>query len=499
MKILSEIRVTFSGLISFIISISSIITGLIFTLIVTRRLTPDEFGTWTLLGGLITYVVIIESIISIWTTRDIARGRDPGKTAFFFSGIFSMFGIGLYLLIAIFVAAQSSIDLQPFLIATFLVPCMFLVRTLNSINYGHKPHAISFGLLGFEIVKIPIGLVLVYFLDLGISGAIITTIMAYMVNIFILLRFSIEKIKGKIKISYLKKWLKLSWISVYPGLSNFVLSLDVSIYSVITGSVTGLAYIGVANTISQIVGQSGKISAGLYPKLLEGEKKEIIENNFTLMFYFAIPLTAFAITFARPGLFVLNPVYEIAIVVVWIMSIRVFIDAIGGIYSTVLTGLEKVDIEKKSTIRDYFKSKLFIVPTIRLIQFSSYVGILVIIFYLFLGNSNLELVIYWSMISLICQIFFTSTLGLIVRKKMTLHFDYKALTKYTISSIFIFGISYLLMERFLIYEESIFVFIPNLIPFLVLVFSGYLGITYMIDENTRKLFKKIIKEISNKI
>ena len=56
---MSGIRVTYSGLISFVVGLASVFTGIIFTIIVTRQLTPEEFGTWNLIGGLIVYAVII--------------------------------------------------------------------------------------------------------------------------------------------------------------------------------------------------------------------------------------------------------------------------------------------------------------------------------------------------------------------------------------------------------------------------------------------------------
>ena len=61
---MSNIRVTYSGLISLAVGFSSLLTGTIFTLIVTRSLTPEEFGTWGLIGGLLSYVLIVEPIIS---------------------------------------------------------------------------------------------------------------------------------------------------------------------------------------------------------------------------------------------------------------------------------------------------------------------------------------------------------------------------------------------------------------------------------------------------
>jgi hypothetical protein len=62
---LSNIRVTYSGLYAFFVSIIGIVTGLIFILIITRNLSPEEFGTWSLIGSIIGYVMISESIINL--------------------------------------------------------------------------------------------------------------------------------------------------------------------------------------------------------------------------------------------------------------------------------------------------------------------------------------------------------------------------------------------------------------------------------------------------
>ena len=94
---MSGIRVTYSGLISFVFGISSVITGLIFTLIVTRNLTQTEFGTWSLIGGLTSYVLIINPIIAYWTTREIARGNKIAKTSLLSSSSLSILAVGIYL------------------------------------------------------------------------------------------------------------------------------------------------------------------------------------------------------------------------------------------------------------------------------------------------------------------------------------------------------------------------------------------------------------------
>lgn len=75
------IRVMYSGLFFFIVGIITIVTGLAFMLIVTRSLNQQEFGTWTLITGLIFYVTLIQPITSYWIIREVARGEKSGKTA----------------------------------------------------------------------------------------------------------------------------------------------------------------------------------------------------------------------------------------------------------------------------------------------------------------------------------------------------------------------------------------------------------------------------------
>ena len=119
---MSEIRVTYSGLIGLAIGLSTVVTGLIFILIVTRSFTPEQLGSWGLIGGLITYVVILEPMISYWATREIARDVNSGKTAVVSSGIFSIVGTLAFLLIAFLVSDPTGTDTDILFFAALIIP-----------------------------------------------------------------------------------------------------------------------------------------------------------------------------------------------------------------------------------------------------------------------------------------------------------------------------------------------------------------------------------------
>ena len=109
---MSDIRVTYSGLLAFVIGLASIFAGLFFIVTVTRTLSPEEFGTWSLIFSMITYFVISERIISFWATRQIARGEEIGNTSAASSILFGFGTIPIYIILSVIVAAQSSVELN---------------------------------------------------------------------------------------------------------------------------------------------------------------------------------------------------------------------------------------------------------------------------------------------------------------------------------------------------------------------------------------------------
>jgi len=501
---LSEIRVTYSGLIAFVIGLSTVITGMVFLLIVTRTFSQEELGTWGFIGGLITYALIIEPLISYWVPRNIARGIKSGRTAIISSGLFSVLGAVVYLIIAFVIGHQTNADVKVLFFAVLMIPLMFLNRTLDAINLGWKPHVNSYGLLAFDLSKIPTALIFIYFLEMGVQGAILSLSVSYLVSIGILAFYSRNLLRGLFKKEYLKKWLKISWIPAYRKFGGLI-TFDVMVFSVLTGSVIGLSYWTVAITLSTLVRHTNQLTRAVYPKLLSGGKKEYVQQNLVRLLYFSLPFTAISITFARPLLFALNPVYEVAVPIVILLSIRVFIINLSHTFHSALKGIETVDMDENSTYKDYLKSALFRVPTIRLMEKALYIGALMIGLYIFIQktDSQFELVYYWAIIALVTQIPFTFYFYYITRQKIPLSVHWLTIMKYLISSVLIFGGIYFLMDNFLEYDKEIFVFLPKLLIFIAIGIGGYVGITYLIDKKTRIFFKAIFSEVltkkSNKI
>lgn len=494
------IRVMYSGLFFFIVGIITILTGLAFMLIVTRSLNQQEFGTWTLINGLIFYVTLIQPMISYWILREVARGEKSGKTAILSSGMFSSLGIILFILVSIFVSDQTDTNQNVLFFAAIMIPALFLNDVFLSINMGFKPHMASLGKFSLEVSKIPLAIIFIYFLDFGVEGVILSVTLAHFPSIVLLCFSAREKIKSALKPEYIKKWIKLSWIPLYPGIYTLFRSLDVLIFSLITGSVLGLAYFGAALSVSSLVMQSTSISSAVYPKLLSEIKSDYLQDTITKMLYFAIPLAAISITFARPGLFALNPLYEIAFPLVILLTMKFTLMTFNRAFENFLIGVENVDQNPKSTFKNYAQSKLFTIPTFRLIQNLIYVVLLVIILTLLISDhSEFELLTYWTMLGLFSNIPITIYLSILMRRKFKIQLDLKTISKYLIICASVFIPLFILTETYLEYDNEIVKFLPDLLIFVLIGIIVYGIATYAVDHKTREFFKAIIQEVTKKI
>jgi len=495
-----SIRVTYSGFISLIIGLFNIGLGIGFTIIVTRTLDVLQYGTWGFIGGIVVYATIIEPVITYWTTREVAREEKSGKTGIFAGLIFSGIGSIIYVISVLITVEQTDAEQSIVLLGIILVPVTFLNRVLTSITIGWRPQGVSYGQIVFGATQVFGALFFVYFMKMNIEGVILTVTTAYVISILFYINYNKKQLIDSIKIKFLKKWVNLSWISMYPALGDMIYALDIMVFSVITHSVIGLAFWTASTMLSIVISNAGLISRAVYSKLLQGKNTEFVQDNVRHLFYFAILFLGFTITFAKPGLFVLNPEYIVAEYIVIFLALKSFLYVISGNLRTFVTGIETVDTDKNSTFKDYFKSKLIIMSTLELIQSISYIVFLSITISILVltVESQIELVTYWAGIALIVQIPISIGSIILFKKYFPFKFDYKAIIKFSIVAVFVFGITHLMMEEFLEYKPALIDFFPSVVIFGVFGIMAYIGITISIDKKTRLLVKSVLGEIRNR-
>lgn len=492
---MSSIRLTYSGLVGLVVRLSSLVTGMIFSVLVTRNLVQEDFGLYALIGSLIAYAMFGHVISANWVPRHIARGEEVGKTALFLDGSFSIVGTIVYLIIAYFASLNTNSDFSIFVIASVLIPATYIANSLDSINSGYKPHAVSYSLVSFEIAKVPLGFALLEPLEMGLVGAILATIFAMTVKIITGIIFAWPRLKPSINLSYVFRWFKLAWLSLYDGVASTIYVLDTFIVSTFLGSTLPLAYYAAATSISVIAGHSGVLAKALGPKLIADARREYVKTILQLYMLVGIPLFVVVIVFAKPLLFLLNPVYVTAVPIVYLLSMKTFTLGMYYIFHSTLAGIERVDTNKNATFQQYRKSNLFLLGTLQYVRTGLYIVSLIILLVI---SSNtdigmIDLVIIWALIALIAEISVTVYSMFQVKKANFLVFDWKNSFKYFALAIIVGIISYYLIDYFVVFERDLQVFLPSLIIPLGIAAMIYFLPLYFIDNYFRSLLKAIFK------
>jgi O-antigen/teichoic acid export membrane protein len=337
-------------------------------------------------------------------------------------------------------------------------------------------------------------------LKMGIVGVIYAVAISTLVSIIYMISYNKKRLKNPIKKEFIKKWIKFSWVSLYPNVGSTIMSLDVMIFSIITSSIIGISFWTATMIIVSISSSSQLVSRATYSKLLQGGNKGFIQENIRLLIYFSILFTGITITFAEHGLFLLNPIYASATIIVIIMSLHNFLRVITSNLLVFVTGVDKVDVDKKSSIKNYFKSSLINVPTVQLIQSIVYIVSLSIVLLITVSStdSDFTLLLYWAIIALIIQIPITVYSVLFFHKKIHLENNFKDILKYTFAAIVSFGGIYIIMGNFIEFNTEIVKFLPQVLLFVIVSVLMYIGITYSIDNKTRRLVKTITMLIRKK-
>jgi len=455
---------------------------------------------WSLIGSIIAYSMIFSPISNYWLARHIARDEKESTTGIISAIIFSIAAIGVYFVVTIVLSNSTDVDYKILLFAVLLVPLTYIVKSFSTIISSYKPQGVSYGAMIFEVTKIPVGFLLVYVLDLGVIGAITTAAISHIIQLTFYVVYTKERLSERFHYGVFKSWVKLSWLPVFAVLHDRIINLDSTIYTLITGSVTGVAFIGIAKTLGNLVSNTSSISVGLAPKLLATRDIQHTELMMDRTLLFAIPTLGFTVTFAKPSLWVLNPIYIDAVNLVYLWSISHFTWVIYAIFTSTLESLEKIDIGFKATTREYLKSRLFTVRLVFVVGYSAYIIALTLVFLVLpKSESNmLETIFWWGVVYVIANISILIAFSIMTAKQVTFKFPVKKTIKYTILTLLACSITYFLISQYLEYEESIFVFGPDLIPYMLLFGGLYFGVLMLWDRDSRKLFQQIFLEFKNR-
>jgi len=357
----SAIRLQYSGFVIFAGKMFSVATGLAFQYMIARSTTAQEYGVWFNINDLLAYFTLLAGILPFWVMRFVARAEEGAvKTGVFANFMISVAAALIYA--SIVPLMVSALGVHEYVYLYLLVSLQIVEAHLNNAFEAclraKKPQALGYGAFIGEIVKVSLGYLLIFKFQRSLEGAIISIILALGVQIVYYGKLLAEELKQSIRWAYIREWLKGSLVNVYSALGNQIAAF-IFIMLFTYGGEAARGNYGAAAQIANIITYSNFLAFALYPKLLAKNDSRDIPTSFKTVLMFAIPMTVGVLVMPDLYLAILKEEYMKASQVLIVLAVDAFVATLSTIFSFVLFGLEKIDEGARISLRELFKSRIF--------------------------------------------------------------------------------------------------------------------------------------------
>ncbi len=396
-----------TGLLVFTGRIISAFTGLLFTVMVARWLSPGTFGTWEVIITLVTFSAYPVGVVAYWATRDVARGRMVGRTAFWSGLLLSSLGLVLYFAFTFVTYSRIASSVLPFLLGALLVPLSYWSAVANAVVQGFRPAVYGYSLVVSEVAKLVVAYESLYVYRLGIEGVILALMTAYFVQSVIstyLVRLTTAE---RFDFSQTRRWSRLAWIPAVSYLPTVLAVADTYVVALGFGTPV-VGYYQAAFIVAGVVGYSSALAFSLYPLLLRGGNERLPAISVEYSLLFAIPMAAACIAIPEPILFLLSTKYLPGAMGLAILGFMFVFTTMSTIVDQTLLGTEKVDVGDRPKFLDLIRSNLLFVPVVNILYGVSYIASLyVALSYAFAnGFSYSSSVALWAAVQLAATVAF---------------------------------------------------------------------------------------------
>jgi O-antigen/teichoic acid export membrane protein len=491
----NEIRIQYSGFIIFAAQLLSVATGLAFTLLLTRNLSPADFGVWSNIFTVIGYFTIASGLLPFWITRFAARKMEGSiKTGLSATLVIALVAMAVYIPF-IFPYMQAANTQTPIYVAVYLLAALeilniYLISLLESSLRAIKPQAIGYGLLVEEVTKITIALALLFAFGFSqiLPIAMVSLISAAAIQVLYYTKLLAPSIKEKIHWNYLHQWLKGSTVNIYNAVGAQLLSFTFILlfFSPVGKEATG--DLQAAITFANIIGYASFVSYAVYPKLLANscsEEEVALSFRTTLMAVF--PLATITLAMPASLLTILNAQYSEAWPILVLYTIEALVILISNFYNSCVLGAERFDEKGNVPLRELVHSKIFKVFTLPYIQAAIALPTAYYVLSQFTSNSSaVQAATYVVAIIIGVHVVTFIWLYLTMRKSIRLKVNWSSIGKYAIAAAL---------------TALVLLVIPNTTT-LTLTFgkalaglATYIAVLLAIDAEARKLPPQILREI----
>lgn len=425
----------------------SIITGMIFTLLITRNTTKEQYGIWSNIFDLMAYFVLLASALPFWATRFVARRQEGAeKTALVANLIIGLIAAAFYIPLVPIIMSMLNISeshIILYFIASLQIIELYMINVLEACLRAKQPQAVGYGLLLEELCKIILAYVLIVIVGQPLLGAMISLVAAVLSQIIYYINLVFNDLKQRIRWEYIKEWLKGSVANIYTLVGNQAAAF-IFILLIMYGGAEARGNYQAAATIANIITYSSFLSFALYPKLLAENSIGDITTSLKTVLMFAIPMAAGAIAMPDSFLIILDEPYKEVAPVLSLLAIDALTVTLSNFFTFALFGIEKLDETAKIPLKQLAKSNIFKVFTLPYIHSAITLPTTFYVLTNFAFNQPLQAALYVTMINMTARFAMFLILYTIVRKTVTMTIPWKNIAKYVFASTIMASILFII-------------------------------------------------------
>ncbi len=463
---------------------------------VTRWLSASSFGTWEVIVTLVTFSSYPVGTVAYWATRDIARGKMVGRTAFVSGALLSSLGLVVYFALTFETYGRIASAVTPFLLGALLVPLSYWSAVANSVVQGYRPSAYAYSLVASELAKLAIAYESLYVYGLGINGVILALMAAYLVQSVVSTYLVRLTAMERFDFAQTRRWSRMVWLPAVSYLPTVVAVADTYVAALGFGTAI-VGYYSVAFLVAGVVGYSSALAFSLYPLLLKGgnERLPALSIEFTLLF--SIPMAAGSIVLSSPILYLFgSSKYLPGAAALGILGVMALFAAVSAIVDQTLMGTEKADIGERPKFWALARSNLIFVPVVNILYGVVYVSSLyaVLTFANSAGYSASSSVASWATVQLAATVLFLAVKVRRARRSAKL-MPGISVAYYLLAGAIMAGVVYLASGIALNQGTGTIIYGANLVGIGLLGAAVYFCILYVVDSGFRDLARSFLSRI----
>jgi O-antigen/teichoic acid export membrane protein len=501
-KLTPSIGLRSTGIVVFGARILSAITGLAFAVMVARWLPVGQFGLWEYIVTLVSFATYPVGLVGFWATRDVARGRLVGKTAYVLGFALGLVGLAVYSVFSYFTYAHASSTvfptnisaaMLPFLVGAILVPLSYWSGVTGSLVLGYRPVAGGYSLILGEIAKIVVAYEELFVFKAGLVGVLLALTAAYSVQSLVGTYLSRGAAHERVDLENGRRWFKLAALPALTALPGAVLLSDTFFALLLFGS-TVVGHYQSAFLVASVVGYVSVLATPLYTILLRGPNVRAPSVTLDFMLLFAVPMAVGGIVLARPILALFGPTYTSGSAGLQILCLMFLVLSISGLLDQTLTGTERADEEAGANMRRLSRSNLVFVPSVNIISAVTYIVVMVLTlsYATSQGMSDSLRVSLWAAVQLLATLVFMLVKLRRARKVASLSVG-RSLAYYLVAAAIMGVVAYLLSRYALSATADALAYAAELGALVAAGAIVYFGTLYLLDGSFRKLMRSFLK------